>query len=124
MGLDKILFERFNKQLELKHLIVEKGTIVDATIKQAPATPKSNKDQDAIFTRKLGKTYYGYKGHISIDEDSLFIKPLEFTKASVHDSKNLIILLNTLKKLYLLIKIMLANQKERSSNQMEYLMAS
>ena len=78
--------EMFNKQLEQKQLIVGKGTIVDATIKQAQATPSSNKDQDANFTKKRGKTYYGYKGHIAIDEDSQIIKRLEFTKASVHDS--------------------------------------
>jgi len=86
LGLDKMLFERFNKQLHQKQLIVGKGTIVDATIKQAQATPSSNKDQDADFTSKLAKTYYGYKGHIAIDEDSQIIKQLEFTKASLHDS--------------------------------------
>jgi len=95
LGLDKLLFERFNKQLEQKQLIVGKGTIFDATtrlafalvkrVKQAQATPSSNKDQDANFTKKRGKTYYGYKGHIAIDEDSQIIKQLEFTKASVHD---------------------------------------
>jgi IS5 family transposase len=81
-----MLFERFNKQLHQKQLIVGKGTIVDATLKQAQATPSSNKDHDADFTKKLGKTYYGYKGHIAIDEDSQIIKQLEFTKASLHDS--------------------------------------
>lgn len=86
LGLDKMLFERFNKQLHQKQLILGKGTIVDATIKQAQATPLSNKDQDANFTKKRGKTYYGYKGHIAIDEGSQIIKRLEFTKASVHDS--------------------------------------
>jgi IS5 family transposase len=86
LGLDKMLFDRFNKQLHQKQLIVGKGTIVDATIKQAQATPSSNKDQDANFTKKRGKTYYGYKGHIAIDKDSQIIKQLEFTKASVHDS--------------------------------------
>lgn len=87
LGLDKLLFEKFNNQLKQKQLIVGKGTIVDATIKQAQATPSSNKDQDANFTKKRGKTYYGYKGHIAIDEKSQIIKQLEFTKASIHDSK-------------------------------------
>jgi IS5 family transposase len=68
------------------NLIVGKGTIVDATIKQAQATSGSNRDKDADFTQKRGKTYYGYKGHIAIDEDSEVIKTVEFTKASVHDS--------------------------------------
>ncbi len=86
LGLDKKLFNEFNKQLKGLNLIVGKGTIVDATIKQARATYRSNRDNDADFTKKRGKTYYGYKGHIAIDEDSEVIKTVEFTKASVHDS--------------------------------------
>lgn len=86
LGIDKKLFYEFNKQLKNLNLIVGKGTIVDATIKQAQATSISNRDKDADFTKKRGKTYYGYKGHIAIDEDSEVIKTVEFTKASVHDS--------------------------------------
>lgn len=86
LDLDKKLFNEFNKQLKSLNLIVGKGTIVDATIKQAQANPQSNRDNDADFTKKRGKTYYGYKGHIAIDEDSEVIKTVEFTKASVHDS--------------------------------------
>lgn len=86
LGLDKKLFYEFNKQLNNLNLIVGKGTIVDATIKQAQATSGSRRDKDADFTKKRGKTYYGYKGHIAIDEDSEVIKTIEFTKASVHDS--------------------------------------
>jgi IS5 family transposase len=86
LDLDKKMFNEFNKQLKDLNLIVGKGTIVDATIKQAQATPVSRRDNDADFTRKRGKTYYGYKGHIAIDEDSEVIKTVEFTKASLHDS--------------------------------------
>jgi IS5 family transposase len=86
LGLDKKLFYEFNKQLKNLNLIVGKGTIVDATIKQAQATSDSNRDNDADFTKKRGKIYYGYKGHIAIDEDSEIIKTLEFTSASLHDS--------------------------------------
>jgi IS5 family transposase len=86
LALDKKLFNEFNKQLKDLNLIVGKGTIVDATIKQAQATPGSRRDNDADFTKKRGKTYYGYKGHIAIDEDSEVIKTVEFTKASLHDS--------------------------------------
>ncbi|MEO8231480.1 MAG: IS5 family transposase [Ignavibacteriota bacterium] len=69
------------------NLIVGKGTIVDATIKQAQANPQSNRDNDADFMKKRGKTYYGYKGHIALDEQSEVIKAVEFTKASFHDSR-------------------------------------
>ena len=86
LELDKKLFSEFNKQLTELKFILGKGTIVDATIKQAQAKPNSNRDNDADFTIKRGKTYYGYKGHIAIDEESEVIKSVEFTKASFHDS--------------------------------------
>lgn len=86
LGLDKKLFYEFNRQLNKLELIVGKGTIVDATIKQAQATSSSKRDKDADFTKKRNKTYYGYKGHIAIDEDSEIIKTVGFTKASLHDS--------------------------------------
>jgi IS5 family transposase len=85
--LDKKLFESFYNQLKRQNIVVEKGTIVDATIKEAQATHQSNRAKDADFTTKRGKPYYGYKGHIAIDEDSEIIKKVEFTTASVHDSK-------------------------------------
>ena len=53
LGLDRVLFESFNKQLTEQNLIIGKGTIVDATLKQAQATPGSNRDKDASFTKRL-----------------------------------------------------------------------
>ena len=50
LDLDKKLFYEFNKQLKSLNLIVGKGTIVDATIKQAQATSRSNRDNDVVFT--------------------------------------------------------------------------
>jgi IS5 family transposase len=86
LGLDKELFNEGKKQLKAAGLIIGKGTIVDATIKQAQATPKSKRDSDAEFTRKRGKNYYGYKGHIASDADTNVIHSVKFTPANVHDS--------------------------------------
>jgi len=86
LGLDKELFRLFKKQLKACGLIVGKGTLVDATIKQAQATPSSKRDADAKFTKKRGKSYYGYKGHIGSDADTNVIHSVEFTPANVHDS--------------------------------------
>jgi IS5 family transposase len=86
LELDKKLFYEFNKQLTELNFIIGKGTIVDATIKQAQAKPGSNRDSDADFTKKRGKTYYGYKGHIAIDSETEVIKKVEFSSASIHDS--------------------------------------
>ena len=85
-NLDIKLFQLFNEQLKQAGLLLEKGTLVDATIKQAQATPKSKRDKDANFTQKRNKKYYGYKGHIGMDADSKIIHTTEFTQASIHDS--------------------------------------
>jgi len=86
LGLDQKLFSSFNKQLEERRMIVGKGTIVDATIKEAQATPNSHRDSDARFTVRRGKTHYGYKGHIGMDDQTDVIHTAEFTAANVHDS--------------------------------------
>ena len=86
LGMDRVLFKSFNKQLTKQNLIVGKGTIVDATLKQAQATPESNRDKDASFTKRGNTTTYGYKGHIGVDSDTNIIHSLEFTGAHVHDS--------------------------------------
>lgn len=87
LGLDRILFDSFNKQLTRRGLIIGKGTIVDATLKQAQATPQSKRDQDATFTSRRGKPTYGYKGHIGVDADTTIIHSVEFTPAHIHDSQ-------------------------------------
>jgi hypothetical protein len=43
--------------------------------------------KDSDFTQKLGKTYYGYKLYIAIDE---VIKFLEFTNESEYNSKKIL----------------------------------
>ena len=86
LKLDNLLFKQFNKQLQALGLIVGKGTLVDATIKQAQAKPSSKRDHDANFTQKRNKRYYGYKGHIGVDSQTNVIHDLEFTAANIHDS--------------------------------------
>lgn len=87
LGLDNLLFASFNEQLRAKNMILDKVTLVDATIKQAQAKPRSNRDNDAKFTKKRGKTYYGYKGHIGMDLGTEVIHSVEFTPANTHDSE-------------------------------------
>jgi len=85
-GLDRKLFKAFNKELKGYGLILEKGTLIDATIKQARTNPTNKRDADANFTVRRNKTYYGYKGHIGMDSDFKMIHTTEFTAANVHDS--------------------------------------
>ena len=61
-GLDQKLFKTFKQELQRFGLLLEKGTLIDATIKEARTTPTSKRDSDADFTVRRHKTYYGYKG--------------------------------------------------------------
>jgi len=99
--LDKI-FDRIIEMLEERNLILRKGTIVDASIIRAARRPTKKEgagnqkkqespqqDKDAQFTKRGNKSYYGYKGHIGIDQGSGIIRRAIFTPANIHDSKEL-----------------------------------
>jgi IS5 family transposase len=86
LGLDKKLFAAFNRQLASLGLFVGKGTIVDATLKQAQAVGAGGRDTDAQYTSRKGKMFYGYKGHIGLDEGSELVHTAEFTTANVADT--------------------------------------
>jgi len=96
-NLDATLFEKTLAHLDAQGLIVQEGTLVDATILQAPRG-KSKKDArgrkvghtrdpQASYTKKHGQTYHGYKGHIATDKRGLIVKQ-RFDTAKVHDSKH------------------------------------
>jgi IS5 family transposase len=87
------IFEIIMKQLESKNLILKKGTLIDATIIPSSRKPTKNaentssqKDQDASHVQKGKKTYYGYKGHIGVDQGTNIIRKKSFTTAAPHDS--------------------------------------
>jgi IS5 family transposase len=48
---------------------------------------KRQKDEDARWTKKHGKSHYGYKNHINIDKEYKLIRRYAVTDASVHDSQ-------------------------------------
>ena len=92
------IFESILKQLDKRNIILRKGTLIDATLVQAARKKvkhngetrrSSQQDYDATGTKKGGKQYYGYKGHIGADEGSNVIRRVRFTTASVHDSREL-----------------------------------
>jgi IS5 family transposase len=93
-GLDEQLFEEIERQLGSKGLLVKTGTLMDATLVEAavkkpgsPAGSKSSTDPDADWTRKAGKTYFGYKAHLGVDEGSGLIRRAELTSAKVYESQ-------------------------------------
>jgi IS5 family transposase len=87
LGLDKKLFDGFNSQLRELGLIVGKGTIVDATLKQAQAFGGGGRDKDAEYTSRKGKMFYGYKGHIGMDAKTEIVHTADFTPSNVSDSE-------------------------------------
>ena len=93
-GLMSVLFEAVVKHLESQGLIVKQGTLVDATIIEAPRGRTTEdklgdtKDRTATYTKKHGRTYHGYKAHIATDKRGM-IKDYVFDTAKVHDSKHI-----------------------------------
>ena len=102
------LFRKFDDFLRKNGFAARKGQIVDASIIQAPRQRNSRdenkevkegnvpkgwsenksrqKDVDARWTKKNGKTFFGYKNHINVDVEHKLIRDYDVTDASVHDS--------------------------------------
>jgi len=111
LGLIEKLFEAFDMQLWRSGFIPKGGQIIDASLVNVPRNRnkrdenkeikkgkvpeswendpnmKCQKDLDARWTKKHGKSYYGYKNHINVDKDDKLIRKYEVTDASVHDSQ-------------------------------------
>jgi IS5 family transposase len=110
--LDK-LFQRFEHYLADQGFIAKLGHIVDASLVEAPKqrnsrdenaeikaekcpeawkknpAKKRQKDWEARWTIKSGKTYYGYKTHINIDVKHKLIRAYQVTAANVSDKAQL-----------------------------------
>jgi len=90
------IFEEVKEMMVKKNLILNEGTLVDATLIHS-AEPKkkrdakgkiiSNKahDNEATYTSKRGQKYHGHKMHISTDTNGV-IKRVIATTAKTHDS--------------------------------------
>jgi transposase, IS5 family len=110
-GLIEKLFGHFDEQLWQSGLMPKGGQLIDASLVNVPKnrntrdktkqikegrtpdgwdgkpTMKRQKDEDARWTKKHGKTHYGYKNHINIDKEHKLIQRYAVTDASVHDSQ-------------------------------------
>jgi len=93
-GLDEALFAALNRQLAARGLMVKAGTILDATlVAAAVARPRKEAsgakhpgEPDADWTRKNGRSHFGYKAHIGVDQGSGLIRKAELTPAKVAES--------------------------------------
>lgn len=108
-GIIEELFSQFELHLQDCGYTALKGQIVDASIVKTPIQRNSReenaqikregkapvqwsenkrrrKDVDARWTKKNGKSFFGYKNHISVDAKHKLIRGWKVTDASVHDS--------------------------------------
>ena len=84
---DKIL-KVVNKHLEQEGLLLKKGTIMDATIIEAPTSTKNEdkqRDPEMHQTKKGNQWHFGMKAHIGVDDVSGVIHTVTTTPANEHD---------------------------------------
>ena len=112
-GLVDELFDAFDAHLKAQGWLAMGGQMIDASIVPVPRqrntrdenaaikagqTPggwddkpamRRQKDTDARWTMKHGKSHYGCKNHVNVDRRHKLIRRYEVTDASVHDSQAL-----------------------------------
>lgn len=107
-GVIEELFNSFDTHLRNHGFMAMKGQIVDASIVNVPKqrnsreensrikngevpedwpkNKRSRKDVDARWSKKNGKTFFGYKNHVSVDVKYKLIRNYAVTNAALHDS--------------------------------------
>jgi IS5 family transposase len=89
-GLTEAIFAEVNGHLADKGITLRSGTLVDATIIDAPSSTKNKagaRDPEMSSTKKGNDWYFGMKAHVGVDADSGIVHSLETTTAKVHDSQ-------------------------------------
>jgi IS5 family transposase len=121
------LFAELDAAFTERGFRAQKGMVIDARIVEVPKQRNSRKDHDLIkeglmpadwrdepakarqkdldarWTKKHGKSYYGYKNHVNVDVKHKLIRRYQVSPADVHDSQKLKALLdpgNTLKTVW------------------------
>src|SRR3989442_5683273 len=88
-GLGERMFERVGEHLQQKGLRLNAGTIVDATIINAPSSTKNarqERDPEMHQTRKGKQWYFGMKAHVGVDSQSKLIHSVVATAANMADA--------------------------------------
>lgn len=112
-GVVEELFDAFDGYLKEKGYLAMGGQIIDASIVSAPKqrnsreenetlkagkTPEAwekkpaknaQKDKDARWTKKHGRSYYGYKNHVNVDRRHKLVRRYTVTDAARHDSQEM-----------------------------------
>ncbi len=108
-GVDVLLWNELQHQLNKKGFVVKEGVIQDASFIEADLGKKryynekkakkngkiikytkkqrQHQDQDGTFSIKLNQVYFGYKSHVKMDRDFHLIRSYETSTASLHDGQ-------------------------------------
>jgi len=110
-GQVEALFRQFDGHLARQGYIARGGQILDASIVPVPRNhntreenaaikkgevpenweskpaKRSQKDEDARWTKKHGKSHYGYKNHVNVDRKHKLIRRYHVSDAALHDSQ-------------------------------------
>ncbi len=89
-NLTKKIFEKTQQYLSEKGLLLREGTIVDATIINAPSSTKNRdkmRDKEMRQTKKGNQWYFGMKAHVGTDTGRGLAHSVVVTDAAVHDSR-------------------------------------
>jgi IS5 family transposase len=84
------LFAEVNAHLTDKGITLRSGTLVDATIIDAPSSTKNKskaRDPEMSSTKKGNDWFFGMKAHIGVDAESGVTYRLETSTAKLHDSQ-------------------------------------
>jgi IS5 family transposase len=84
------LFQSVGEYLQTQGMKIANGTIVDASIINAPSSTKNkekSRDPEMHQTKKGNQWYFGMKAHIGVDSKTKIIHSVAATAANVHDSQ-------------------------------------
>ena len=96
-GLGERIFALVNGYLQKHGLKIGTGTIVDATILNAPSSTKNKsgeRDPEMHQVKKGNQWYFGMKAHVGVDAESKLIHSVAATAANVADCRMLPALLH------------------------------
>ena len=86
--LGKALFDEINAHLGSQGLRLREGSIVDASIIEAPSSTKNRtreRDPEMHQTKKGNQWHFGMKVHIGVDSKTGIVHSLSTTAANAHD---------------------------------------
>lgn len=82
------ILAQINGHLKDKGLLMQRGTLIDATIVNAPSSTKNQsheRDPEMHQTKKGEQWYFGMKAHIGVDAQSGLVHSVHCTPANVAD---------------------------------------